>query len=134
MMMMMIYSFSISSFIYLFSTVRRTFTKEHMSIENTAETCTEILGLPPDRARDLALYARHQGFGRLGTWARDECTSLGAALQFRDLDCRVVPFAGGLPGAETERDGRKTEVSSATVNVSVLKSLVENSYLLSLER
>jgi len=106
-----------------------TFRKEHMSIEHAAESCTEVLGMPSDRAHDLSLFAKHQGFGRLGTWAHDECLSIGEQLRSRDLDCRVVPCSGG---GDPPRTAPAMEGSDVTVDAAVLKCLVENSYLLSL--
>lgn len=99
-----------------------------MSIENTAESCTNVLGIPSGKARDLSLYAKHQGFSCLGTWTREECLTIGEQLQSHDLDCRVIPFSGGssVPNIISESDdipGADGPAQSA---------LVENSYLFSL--
>jgi len=104
-----------------------TFHKDHMSIENTAQSCTEILGIPSDKAQDLSLFAKHQGFSCLGTWTREECLSIGEELLSRDLDCRIIPFNGGgvIPKSVPES-------SVAAMDVSVQIAVVENTYLLSL--
>ena len=75
--------------------MRRTFYKEYMSIEHAAESCSEILGIHSEKAWDLSLFAKHQGFSCLGTWTREECLSMGEELLSRNLDCRVIPFNGG---------------------------------------
>ena len=67
-----------------------------MSIEYVAESCSEIIGIRSDKAYDLSLFAKHQGFSNLGTWTREECLSLGKQLLSRNLDCRVIPFNGGV--------------------------------------
>ena len=105
----------------------RTFHKDHMSIENTAQSCTEILGIPSDKAQDLSLFAKHQGFSCLGTWTREECLSIGEELLSRDLDCRIIPFNGGgvMPKSVPES-------SVAAMDVSAQVASVENTYLLSL--
>ena len=106
-----------------------TFGKSHMSIDDASQSCTEILGIMPDRARDLALFAKHQGFGVLGSWTRDECMSFGEALRSRNLDCRVVPFGrgGGLLPSLLE-----AELGDAVMDVAALRSHVENSFALPL--
>jgi len=68
-----------------------TFQDDRMSIEHAAESCIEVLGIPSDKAQDLSLFAKHQGFSCLGTWSRDECLSIGEELINHDLDCRVIP-------------------------------------------
>ena len=65
-----------------------------MSIEQAAESCSEILGVHSEKAWDLSLFAKHQGFSCLGTWTREECLSMGEELLSRNLDCRVIPFNG----------------------------------------
>jgi hypothetical protein len=69
--------------------------EEMMTIENVAETCTEILGIDANKAYDISLFVKHEGFSCLGTWTHTECLSLGKELVERDLDCRIVPFNGG---------------------------------------
>jgi hypothetical protein len=66
-----------------------------MSVEFAAQSCSEILGMRSDKAYDISLFVKHQGFGCLGTWTREECLSMGDELSSRHLDCRVVPFNGG---------------------------------------
>jgi hypothetical protein len=66
-----------------------------MSIEFAAQSCSEILGIRSDKAWDISLFAKHQGFSCLGTWTREECLSMGDELLSRNLDCRVIPFNGG---------------------------------------
>mmetsp|Transcript_20942 Transcript_20942/g.45414 ORF Transcript_20942/g.45414 Transcript_20942/m.45414 type:complete len:136 (+) Transcript_20942:597-1004(+) len=104
---------------------RRTFHDDRISIEHAAESCIEILGIPSDKAQDLSLFAKHQGFSCLGTWPRDECLSMGEELSSRDLDCRVIPFnedsvPEGLP-----------EFSVSDEDVDAQKAFVENAFLLS---
>jgi hypothetical protein len=67
-----------------------------MSIEFAAQSCSEILGIRSDKAWDISLFAKHQGFSCLGTWTREECLSMGDELSSRNLDCRVIPFNGGV--------------------------------------
>jgi hypothetical protein len=69
--------------------------EQMMTIENVAETCTEILGMDANKAYDISLFVKHEGFSCLGTWTHIECLSLGKELVERDLDCRIVPFNGG---------------------------------------
>lgn len=73
-----------------------TFNKDHMSLDYAAKSCTDILGISMDTAQELSLFAKHQGFSRLGTWTREECLSMGEDLVSCDLDCRVIPFEGGM--------------------------------------
>ena len=77
-------------------TPHRTFSKPHMSLDHAAASCADVLGMSPAMACDLSLYAKHQGFAKLGTWTREECLSMGEELASRDLDCRVIPFNGGI--------------------------------------
>ncbi|KAL3808533.1 hypothetical protein ACHAXA_002700 [Cyclostephanos tholiformis] len=80
-----------------------TFRKEQMSIEHAAESCSEILGIGSDKAWDISLFAKHQGFGCLGTWTREECLSMGEELLSRNIDCRVIPFNGGGVSEDIDR-------------------------------
>eukprot|EP00580_Thalassiosira_gravida_P012690 CAMPEP_0201628282 /NCGR_PEP_ID=MMETSP0493-20130528/3268_1 /ASSEMBLY_ACC=CAM_ASM_000838 /TAXON_ID=420259 /ORGANISM="Thalassiosira gravida, Strain GMp14c1" /LENGTH=229 /DNA_ID=CAMNT_0048098995 /DNA_START=123 /DNA_END=812 /DNA_ORIENTATION=- len=106
-----------------------TFKKDHMSIENTAASCTAILGIPTDKAQDLSLYAKHQGFSCLGTWTHEECLAKGKELSSKDLDCRIIPL-NGATDAEVE-----SEVESNVVVMDVLtqKAMFESAYLLTLD-
>ena len=70
-------------------------TNNMLTIENVAETCTEILGIEANRAYDISLFVKHEGFSCLGTWTHTECLSIGKELLSRELDCRIVPFNGG---------------------------------------
>ena len=63
-----------------------------MSVDQAAESCASVLGIQSDKAKDLSLFAKHQGFSCLGTWTRDECISLGGKLRSHELECRVIPF------------------------------------------
>lgn len=76
-----------------------TFHKKHqdqmLTVENVADTCTEISGIEATKAYDLSLFVKHQGFSTLGTWTHTECLSIGKELLSRELDCRIVPFNGG---------------------------------------
>jgi len=65
------------------------------SIEHAAEACTDILGIDHEKAYDMSIFAKHQGFSTLGTWTHDECLSMGKELSSRDLDCRIIPFNRG---------------------------------------
>ncbi|KAL7535863.1 hypothetical protein ACHAWF_005294 [Thalassiosira exigua] len=102
-----------------------TFFKDHMSTELAAESCAGVLGIPSDKARDLSLFAKHQGFSCLGIWTREECLSMGEQLISRDLDCRVIPFNGGVV----------SEILPAFPDVSVdmfaQNKAMEDTYLLS---
>ena len=73
-----------------------------MSLQYATESCTSILNIPPTKAHDLSLFAKHQGFSCLGTWTRGECLSFGEELSKRELDCRVVPFNEGVVVRERE--------------------------------
>ncbi|KAL7533155.1 hypothetical protein ACHAXR_005074 [Thalassiosira sp. AJA248-18] len=114
-----------------------TFSKDNqMSLEYATESCTQILGIPSDKAHDLSLFAKHQGFSCLGTWTREECLSLGEELLSRDLDCRVIPFNGGDGAVVPE--SRLPEIISAAAAAAVdvvpaapKKAFVEDTYLLS---
>lgn len=101
-----------------------------MSLEHAAESCTSILGIPSDKAQDLSLFAKHQGFSCLGTWTRKECLSMGEELLSQDLDCRVIPFNGGVV---PEQLPEITIAPAAAVvgEVSRKKAFVEDTYLLS---
>jgi len=70
-------------------------TNNMLTIENVAETCTEILGIEANRAYDISLFVKHEGFSCLGTWTHRDCISIGRELSSRELDCRIVPFNGG---------------------------------------
>lgn len=65
------------------------------SIEHATEACTDILGIDHEKAYDMSIFAKHQGFSTLGTWTHDECLSMGKELSSRDLDCRIIPFNRG---------------------------------------
>mmetsp|Transcript_35791 Transcript_35791/g.46333 ORF Transcript_35791/g.46333 Transcript_35791/m.46333 type:complete len:248 (-) Transcript_35791:147-890(-) len=121
-----------------------TFKKHHMSIENTAESCTEVLGIPSTKAHELSLFAKYQGFSCLGTWTREECLDIGKQLVLHDLDCRVIPFTGAGALPETlAKDVLNADVPSAggnrvlsvdppaEIGESVRKAFVEDTYLLS---
>mmetsp|Transcript_39820 Transcript_39820/g.83221 ORF Transcript_39820/g.83221 Transcript_39820/m.83221 type:complete len:231 (-) Transcript_39820:143-835(-) len=107
-----------------------TFKKDHMSIENTAASCTAILGIPTDKAQDLSLYAKHQGFSRLGTWTHEECVAKGKELLSKDLDCRIIPF-NGASDAEEESEVESNNV--IVMDVLTQKALFESAYMLSLD-
>ena len=66
-----------------------------MSVDQAAESCASVLGFQSDKAKDLSLFAKHQGFSCLGTWTRGECISLGGKLRSHELECRVIPFVKG---------------------------------------
>jgi hypothetical protein len=100
-----------------------TFGKDHMSIEHAAESCVDVLGIPSDKAHDMSLFAKHQGFSCLGTWTRDECLSMGEELVSRDLDCRVIPFHKGVVAPASLPEIRVEGVPK--------KAFVEDTYLLS---
>lgn len=68
-----------------------------MSVDQAAESCASVLGIQSDKAKDLSLFAKHQGFSCLGTWTRDECISLGGKLRSHELECRVIPFVNVVP-------------------------------------
>lgn len=72
-----------------------TFSKDNMSVEHATYSCADVLGISSEKAHDISLFAKHQGFSCLGTWTREECLSMGEELASRDLDCRVIPFNGG---------------------------------------
>lgn len=63
-----------------------------ISLDNAVGNCEHILNMPSEEARELMVFAKHQGFSCLGTWTRDECLSLGMQLQSQGLNCRVVPL------------------------------------------
>lgn len=98
-----------------------TFHDDRMTIEHAAESCIEILGIPSDKAQDLSLFAKHQGFSCLGTWPRDECLSFGEELSSRDLDCRVIPF----------NEDSAPEFSFEDHDIDTQKAIVEDAFLLS---
>ena len=96
-----------------------------MSIEHATNACSDILGLDATKAHDLSLFAKHQGFSCLGTWTREECLSMGEELLDRELDCRVIPFNGGVVPDSLP------EVSVEVVGESIPSPSVEDTYLLS---
>ena len=98
-----------------------------MSLEHATNSCIEVLGMPSDKAHDISLFAKHQGFSNLGTWTRDECLSMGEKLISHDLDCRIIPFNGAV---EPERlPEMKVETTEKPLSD---KAFLEDSYLLSL--
>jgi len=101
-----------------------TFGKDRMSIDHVTESCTDVLGIPSEKAHDLSLFAKHQGFSCLGTWTREECLSMGEELFARDLDCRVIPFSEGLAPANVP------DITAAAVDVRNQKGLMEDTFLL----
>lgn len=96
-----------------------------MTLDRAAESCRDILGISSEKAHDLSLFAKHQGFSRLGTWTREECLTLGEELVSRDLDCRVIPFNGG---AVPER---VSEITVAVTDTPPHIAIVDDMYSLS---
>ena len=72
-----------------------TFDKPKITLNYVTGNLQYILAMPYDDAIDASMVAQDFGMSCLGTWSRDECLTLGKALQVRDLCVRVVPFVAG---------------------------------------
>jgi len=72
-----------------------TFQKPRMTKNYVSSSLVFVLDMPETEADEHAEFAEEQGISCLGTWTREECLLLGAKLQNRDLECRVVPFCEG---------------------------------------
>ena len=79
--------------------------KPRMTVQYVASSCSYVLGMPFIDAEELASCAQMNGFSCLGTWSHEECLTLGAQLQQRDLIVRVVPFVEGGNRFWQARDG-----------------------------
>ena len=95
----------------------RTFTKNQVSIEHSTTTLLTALSttspnshrLTYEKAHNLSLYTKHQGFGVIGTWTREDCLQIGEMLSKEGLDCRVIPFNSALPSSSLmEKKGVST--------------------------
>merc|ERR1712194_999998 len=71
------------------------FAKPRMKPAYVASSLVYVLDMPDTEASDHATFAAEQGMSNLGTWTRKQCLDLGQKLQYRDLDCRVVPYCEG---------------------------------------
>lgn len=72
-----------------------TFNKPRITTGYVSSSLVYVLDMPEQEAKDHAKFAAEQGMSCLGTWTREECLALGKQLQYRDLECRVVPFCEG---------------------------------------
>ena len=81
------------------------------NISNTANRLTY------EKAHNLSLYTKHQGFGVIGTWTREYCLQIGEMLRKEGLDCRVIPFNSALPSSSLmkgEKKGAPTSPASSS--------------------
>eukprot|EP00577_Skeletonema_sp_RCC1716_P018743 CAMPEP_0113413772 /NCGR_PEP_ID=MMETSP0013_2-20120614/23634_1 /TAXON_ID=2843 ORGANISM="Skeletonema costatum, Strain 1716" /NCGR_SAMPLE_ID=MMETSP0013_2 /ASSEMBLY_ACC=CAM_ASM_000158 /LENGTH=267 /DNA_ID=CAMNT_0000300529 /DNA_START=82 /DNA_END=885 /DNA_ORIENTATION=- /assembly_acc=CAM_ASM_000158 len=84
-----------------------TFTKKQVSIEQSTTSLLTALStttagannnqLTYEKAHNLSLFAKHQGFSVIGTWTREDCLLIGETLLEEGLDCRVIPYNSALP-------------------------------------
>ena len=119
----------------------RTFTKKQVSIEHSTTTLLTALSssttnnnpLSYEKAHNLSLFAKHQGFSVIGTWTREDCLLIGERLVEEGLDCRVIPYNSALPSEGNKLD---VDVGSNSSNVGTSSSSSSSSfssdYLLSL--
>ena len=104
----------------------RTFHKDHMSVEEVAKSLADTIpGIQFDKAHDLSLFAKHQGFSVLGSSTREECLSLGEKLLASNLDCRIIPYNRGVVAPESFPE--ETVVAGALSQ----EAIVDDTYLLS---
>jgi len=88
-----------------------TFTKKQVTIEQATHTLLTTLSssssllstdnvnnnvLTYEKAHNLSLFAKHQGFSLIGTWTREDCLVIGEMLVKEGLDCRVIPYSEGV--------------------------------------
>lgn len=137
-----------------------TFTKKQVSIEQSTTSLLAALStttagannnqLTYEKAHNLSLFAKHQGFSVIGTWTREDCLLIGETLLEEGLDCRVIPYNSALPsstvpsssssssvvvGEETREESdleSKSVVTVGTTSSSSSSSSFSSDYLLSL--
>lgn len=93
-----------------------------MSIEHSTTTLLAALSsnntpnnrLTYEKAHNLSLYTKHQGFGVIGTWTREDCLQIGEMLSKEGLDCRVIPFNSALPSSSLMKGEEKGVPTSNT--------------------
>jgi len=139
----------------------RTFTKKQVSIEQSTTSLLTALStttaggannnqLTYEKAHNLSLFAKHQGFSVIGTWTREDCLLIGETLLEEGLDCRVIPYNSALPsstvpssssssssssvvvGEETREESDLENESVVTVGTTSSSSSFSSDYLLSL--
>ena len=107
----------------------RTFHKDHMSVEEVAKSLADTIpGIQFDKAHDLSMFAKYQGFSVLGSSTREECLSLGEKLLASKLDCRIIPYNRGSVVPESFPE--ETVVAVAET-VAPQEAIVDDTYLLS---
>lgn len=72
-----------------------TFEKPKITVPYVSASLQYVLNMPSSEATELSKACKDNGLSCLGTWSREECLSLGRALQVRDLVTRVVPYTDG---------------------------------------
>mmetsp|Transcript_23769 Transcript_23769/g.34670 ORF Transcript_23769/g.34670 Transcript_23769/m.34670 type:complete len:200 (-) Transcript_23769:360-959(-) len=73
----------------------KTFDQPRVTLPYVTGTLSYVLNMPEDDAKEHAFFAKDEGISCLGTWTHEECLTLGAKLQVRDVICRVVPAVEG---------------------------------------
>ena len=102
-----------------------------MSVEEVAKSLTDTIpGIQFDKAHDLSMFAKYQGFSVLGSSTREECLSLGEKLLASKLDCRIIPYNRGAVVPESFPE--ETVVAGAeTIVAPGQEAIVDDTYLLS---
>jgi hypothetical protein len=102
--------------------IHRTFIKKQVSIEHSTTTLLTALSttspnshrLTYEKAHNLSLYTKHQGFGVIGTWTREDCLQIGEMLSKEGLDCRVIPFNSALPSSSSLMEEKEKGVPTSS--------------------
>lgn len=101
-----------------------------MSVEEVAKSLADTIpGIQFDKAHDLSLFAKYQGFSVLGSSTHEECLTLGGKLLASNLDCRIIPYIRGAVVAENFPE--ETVVTGAETIVPPQEAIVDDTYLLS---
>lgn len=97
-----------------------TFTKKQVSIEQSTTSLLAALStttagannnqLTYEKAHNLSLFAKHQGFSVIGTWTREDCLLIGETLLEEGLDCRVIPYNSALPSSTVPSSSSSSSV------------------------
>ncbi|KAK1736238.1 hypothetical protein QTG54_012838 [Skeletonema marinoi] len=100
-----------------------TFTKKQVSIEQSTTSLLTALStttagannnqLTYEKAHNLSLFAKHQGFSVIGTWTREDCLLIGETLLEEGLDCRVIPYNSALPSSTVPSSSSSSSSSSS---------------------
>lgn len=86
-----------------------------LSFSSSTSTNNDNAQLTYEKAHNLSLFAKHQGFSLIGTWTRDHCLLLGEKLVMEGLDCRVIPYSEGLVMTSQQSKPSSSSSSSSLV-------------------